>query len=243
MREFFSRLKHPRLRILVESYYDMQTLRMATESRLRIYEKFNMVTPIQAATIQGVISDLKQEEKKYENMVADEVKSIPIFTWLEGVRGIGPMMAAGLIAWIDDISRFDTVSKLWAYAVGKPGERRERGKKGGWNPRLKTHCWKVGMQILKAHSKKRGVHGVYSDFYDRSKQEYLAREDIKAMHDSGKARGGKKSYKIHIHQMALRRMIKLFLSHLWETWRKAEGLSIREPYVVGVLGHEKIEGG
>jgi len=235
MRERFSKLKHPRLRILVESYYDMQKLRIATNNRLKIYEKFNMVTSQQAATIQTIINTLKEEEKSYERMVRDEVKGIPIFLWLKEVKGIGPVMAGGLIAWIDDIARFPTVSKLWAYAVGKPGERRQKGAKCGWNPRLKTHCWRIGTQLLRAK-------GRYADFYYQFKRQYLEREDIKKAHESGKAVGGKLSYKIHIHQMALRKMIKLFLSHLWEQWRKFEGLPIREPYSIEKLGHTtKIE--
>jgi len=37
--------------------------------------------------------------------------------------------------------------------------------------------------------------------------------------------------------MAMRKMIKLFLSHLWLIWRKAEGLSITAPYVHAIKKH------
>lgn len=42
--------------------------------------------------------------------------------------------------------------------------------------------------------------------------------------------------KAHIHQAAMRKMIKLFLSHLWQRWRVLENLPVREPYV-----HEQLE--
>jgi len=43
------------------------------------------------------------------------------------------------------------------------------------------------------------------------------------------------------HAAALRKAEKLFLSHLWEVWRTALGLSVGEPYVVAELGHQKID--
>jgi hypothetical protein len=42
----------------------------------------------------------------------------------------------------------------------------------------------------------------------------------------------------HITKRAMRKMIKLFLSHLWLVWRAAEGLSVTSPYPIAVLGHK-----
>ena len=36
----------------------------------------------------------------------------------------------------------------------------------------------------------------------------------------------------HVHNRALRKMIKLFLACLWKVWREAEGLPIRPPYIL-----------
>lgn len=41
----------------------------------------------------------------------------------------------------------------------------------------------------------------------------------------------------HLHNQALRKMIKLFLSCLWLEWRKAEGLPLTKPYAIGILEH------
>ena len=222
-REFFQRLKHPRLRILVEGYYDMQKLRISLENRLRIYSRFDLLTPAQVGRLQGVVSEIRRQEKVYERMVADEVKDIPIYTaWLKKIKGVGPMMAAGLIAWVDDPGRFANVSKLWAYAVGKPGERRSRGAKIGYHPRLKTHCWKIATQMLKAK-------GEYAELYYRFKQTYSQREDLKQIK--------KGSFKLHVHYMAVRKMVKIFLEHFWRRWRELEGLPVTKPYVIEKLGH------
>ena len=47
-------------------------------------------------------------------------------------------------------------------------------------------------------------------------------------------------YQGHLHQMAMRRMIKLFLCHLWVEWRKALELPGRIPYAIEYLGHSQI---
>jgi len=41
----------------------------------------------------------------------------------------------------------------------------------------------------------------------------------------------------HAHNRAFRHMIKLFLSHFWQTWREAEGLPAPAPYAFAILKH------
>jgi len=43
----------------------------------------------------------------------------------------------------------------------------------------------------------------------------------------------------HAHNRAFRHMIKLFLSHLWQTWREALGLPAPVPYAFAILNHPK----
>jgi hypothetical protein len=44
----------------------------------------------------------------------------------------------------------------------------------------------------------------------------------------------------HIHNRALRKMIKLFQACLFLTWREAEGLPATKPYPIDILGHNSI---
>ncbi|MEM2618915.1 MAG: transposase [Candidatus Hadarchaeales archaeon] len=223
MREAFGRLKYPRLRILYENYLDLQTLRIALNNRVILYGKFNMLTPSQHLTLSRIVKDLERKEKEVAELLKEEVELVPVWNhWLSKVKGIGPVMGAGVITWIDDISRFPTVSKLWAYAVGKPGERREKNKKVHYNPKLKTLCWKIGMQFLKAR-------GGYAELYRGFKAGYERREDLKKVE--------KGSYKVRIHLMALRKTVKIFLQHLWVRWRELEGLPVTRPYAIDRLGH------
>jgi hypothetical protein len=60
---------------------------------------------------------LRDTEKEIDKKLNDYSKEHPLRTeFLDGVYGIGGVFSAGLIAKLDPISRFDTISKLWAYA-------------------------------------------------------------------------------------------------------------------------------
>ena len=43
--------------------------------------------------------------------------------------------------------------------------------------------------------------------------------------------------KMHVHLRAIRRMAKIWLSHLWVVWREAEGLPVSQPWVIEHGGH------
>ena len=45
---------------------------------------------------------------------------------------------------------------------------------------------------------------------------------------------------IHAHNIALRKMRKLFLAHYWEASRELNGLPVREPYAKDKLQHKNI---
>lgn len=88
-----------------------------------------------------------------------------------------------------------------------------------WNPQLKTACWKTGEAFVK-------TKGPYRDFYDQFRQFYDSHPD-----HAEKSKG-------HRYSMAKRKTVKLFLSHLYEKWRKEEGLEAGKIYVIEKLKHE-----
>lgn len=122
-------------------------------------------------------------------------------------------------------------------------KKRAQGKATGflsdYNPTMKMLCYKIGVQFVKQG-------GLYRKLYDEFREEYEVREDLKleAAGKSGKTmiKDGKE-IKIkgtgHIHNMAQRKAVKIFLSHLWAEWREMEGLSVSKPYAIDMMGHSK----
>jgi hypothetical protein len=132
-----------------------------------------------------------------------------------------------------DIKRANHVSSLWRYAGFSPNEKRVKGEILHFNMDLKTHCWKIAGNLLKAKGK-------YYELYLQYKAQYVerfqkeGRKIIKAV--KRKEREGEIS-EGHIHNMAQRKMIKVFLQHVWITWREAEGLETNKPYAIDILHH------
>lgn len=150
----------------------------------------------------------------------------PIWDWLTSIKGLGAgSLAAQLLAQIDDISTFDNVSQLWRYAgyavINGEAEKNARGEKSHFNRSLKAICWNIADQFIKQNTP------IYREIYDNEKarQRRLHPEKIKV--------DGKWKYNDgHLHNRAWRKAVKVFLQHLWVTWRTYEDLPVTLPYIL-----------
>lgn len=168
-----------------------------------------------------------QIEVELDTDIAKEVANYPIYEYVSEVKGIGPMLAAKMIAMID-IGNSPTISALWRYSgyavIDGERERPVKGEKLHYNKRLKSTLYLIGSSFLKCSSP-------YRSIYDSAKEYYVANR-------TNRQDGEEDWTKLHIHRAAMRKMVKIFLSHLWVTWRQLEGLPISMPYVHAKLAHE-----
>ncbi len=186
------------------------------------------------------ISDL---ENYVDERVAEMVKNHPAYSWFSKVKGIGKENIAKVVGLID-ITKANTISSLWKFAgyAVKNGKapKRQKGEKLSYNSQLRSMCWRLGSFLMRSRGK-------FKDYYDREKKKYIQKyeaQGIKIMPANKiKNSNGKRPEETgaisegHIHNMALRKMIKLFLACLWLKWREAEGLSMRAPYSHEYQGH------
>lgn len=169
-------------------------------------------------------------EKAITQSLIPEVQAHPAWPWLEGIRGVSYTSAALVLGHID-IAKCDTVSSLWRYAgYGVVDGKRERPTKGvklPYNARLKTMVWRlIDLQVK--------LRGPYRVTYDGAKHRYL----------TTKGPDGTKEWTLgHCEAAARRVAAKLFLSHLWQVWREAEGLSTTGPWIeqYGGSSHDIID--
>ena len=166
--------------------------------------------------------------------------------------------------WVEAIERFVTPSKLRKYAGLTPDSKQVSNKKLGFNKKLRTMLRRLGMSF---HKQKNKYYYFYLDYKSylvkRSEREgikiiptpkgrycYSCEEEIKVKDarlcpQCGERLGLKEEpddvkFEGHIHDMAMRRMLQLFLNHLWVEWRSALKLPLRDPYPIAYLGHTKI---
>lgn len=178
------------------------------------------------------LDDLIDDHRKFMIECGEGVGDV--WDWLTKIKGLGQGgLAAQLLAQIDDIGKFDTVSKLWRFAglavIDGRREMNKPGEKSHFNARLKSICWLISDQFVKQNTP------LYRDIYDAEK----ARQ--RRLHPEKIVENGKTTYNDgHIDNMARRKAVKIFLQHLWVVWRSLEGLPVSEPYVQAILKHTSI---
>ena len=109
-------------------------------------------------------------------------------------------------------------------------------RKYGWimlaNQRMKTFMWKIASSF----EKQKAAKSKYRRIYDERKQKELKNPFLKKAIDD-KVAGAK----LHVRLRAMRYTEKHFLSDLWLTWRKLEGLPVTKPYPNSMMDHTGFE--
>lgn len=214
--------KNDTLRTIVDLRQTLQKNRIAFGNRRGAIERGVDKASTDGLTILERWEDRFLElEKEADKDIRSLCKHIEIIDYMIEVKGVGPLLSAKVVSMID-IERASTVSALWkyaGYAVNKDGERDRpvKGEKLSYNKRLKTTCYLVGESFIKSNSPYRAIYDNAKEFYTNTKPDWT---------------------KLHCHHAAIRKMLKLWLSHLWIIWRELEGLPVTMPYAHEKLGHE-----
>lgn len=207
---------------LIRQFYQIQEHRIAFQGQLRAIEA-EKGEP--SELLRGYFERMHSIEKDINKDLTASVKDEPVWNnYLKEVKGIGPLIASGLINLID-IKKAKHVSSLWMLAgldVYNEGDdkgkakRLRKGVKATWNPLLKSLCWKIGKSMLM------GKNEFFRDIYDNRKAYEISKNAERST--ASKLSVG------HVDARAKRYMVKMFLRQLWVRWREMEGLSVTEPY-------------
>ena len=97
-------------------------------------------------------------ERQMKSVLDVFAQSQPVGRWAMDQVGIGPVLAAGLLAHID-ITKAPTVGHIWSFAGLNPTAVWGKGEKRPWNARLKVLCWKIGDSFVKVSGKDNALYG------------------------------------------------------------------------------------
>jgi|TARA_R110000824_G_scaffold352282_1_gene539351 hypothetical protein len=236
-------------RFLVDAYYQMQGNRIRSNNQIRQMEE----EPHEVLGWLSTQADILEKSVRASLDVYSDAH--PIGRRIRTVVGVGPVIAAGLIAHID-ISRAKTAGAIWKFAGLDPSAEWKKGKKRPYNAGLKTLCWKLGESFVKVSNHDDDFYG---SLYKTRKEIELKKNDDGLFSEQaeaklerfniGKDTDAYKAYSVgklppaHIHARAKRYAVKIFLSHLHEVWYRHEfNESPPAPYVMVHEGHaHKIE--
>lgn len=210
------------LRWLADMYMQTQKLRIGVGNRhSAIINETDQADSSQAHFLFELQQRLEDVEDDIVSRMKNSVKTHPAWPWISKVKGLGPTLSTKILGLIPDIESFTTASKIWRYAglavIDGKAEKRTKGEKIHYNPRLKSTLYLVAQSMMRSNSPYRRVYDDAKTYYEAGRPDWT---------------------KGHIHNAALRKMEKVFLVHLWEFWREAEGFDARPLYVHEKLHHE-----
>lgn len=242
LREAAVNLSPAEVRYLVSTYYRMQDNRVRADNQRRAIGESNEP--------HAVLDWLSEASHELEGVIPTALgvyaRQQPLGRWALAQKGIGPVLAAGLLAHID-LDRATTAGGVWRFAGLDPTAKWERGKKRPHNAALKTLCWKIGESFVKVSGRDNAFYGcLYKErkTYEQKRNEAgeLAEQAAAvlkrcpthaqaAIYRKGKLPDG------HIHARAKRWAVKMFLAHYFEVGCRLAGRTPPTPYAVAHGGH------
>ena len=233
-------------RYLVDTYYQVQEFRKATANQVKSLCKNDEPNAL-LTILEDNFLILEREIKK---ALGDYAQNSPVGRWAMSIIGIGPVIAAGLLAHID-IEKAPTAGHIFSFAGLNPNTKWEKGQKRPWNAGLKVLCWKIGQSFVKVHN---NPNDIYGKIYKERKDLEIAKNEEKAYVEQAVEK--LKKFKIgkdttayeyyskgqlppgHIDQRAQRYATKLFLAHWHEVaYREKYGKEPPLPYPIAFLDH------
>ena len=145
-------------RYLVDLYYQMQEMRKSSANQVRSMSADKEPTMLLDWAMKS-FDTVENEIKKILDYYTDTEKS-GMGAWAKEIVGIGPVIAAGLLAHID-IRECKTVGSIWRFAGLDPTSKWEKGHKRPWNAEFKVLCWKIGQSFEKVSNNEKDFYGKY----------------------------------------------------------------------------------
>ena len=216
-------LPYEHLRFLVDNYYMSQEMRKRMDMQKR-HAGDKEIDEASAKLFDKIRDSFADIEEEIKGLLGAYAKG-NVANWLRAQRGIGPVIAAGLLGHID-ITKAPTAGSIWRFAGLDPSCKWEKGKKRPYNAALKQLAWHIGQSFMKLSN---DPDCMYGQLYRERKQYEIERNesggnaelaksfvtssaDVKA-----KLKEGKLPASV-IDARARRYAVKIFLSHLHYIW-------------------------
>jgi len=228
----------------IRKHFKLITDGLLTIPTVRQFKADGVFDDYTEINLAGLYTRLYEDEQLQIKRLEGVLKDFPIWNeFLLGIRGVGPMMGGVIISALDPYKAkypssfhkyigIDVVNGVGRTRKKEHLEETEYTDKDGniktkmgitFNPWAKTKIVGVlGSSFIKQPADKCKYRKVYDDYKFRLQH----RVDLK------------EESKLHIHNMANRYMIKIFMIDLHMKWREIEGLEVSLPYAEAKLGYK-----
>lgn len=152
-------------RYLVNSYYLIQKNRIRCERQIDTLKKFGEPFSL----VEYCAKQFKYMEAQVAITLDTYSKNHPLGKWPRSICGIGPVLAAGLLAFID-VRKTETAGGIWRFAGIDPTIVWNKGELRPYNQVLKTILYKCGESFIKVRNNKNDVYGKL--YFERKEREW-----------------------------------------------------------------------
>lgn len=156
-------------------FADPEALARTIQKAVRASYRLNQVV---ANSVDTVLSVYAEEIKAFQKMIKDLDKSIekvvqvtPEEQILRSIPGIGPVYAAGILAEIGQIDRFDNEAKLAKYAGLSWQEKQSGSYKSDNTPMKRTGNAYLRYYLVEAANRVKSLDPVFGEYYQRKYKE------------------------------------------------------------------------
>jgi hypothetical protein len=231
-------------RWLVDTYYQIQDFRKASANQVRASHEAGEPSTALLWT-QG---QMRATEAGIVKIMDAWTDSLRAGRWAKSQVGIGPVLAAGVVATFDDTK--PTVGAWWRFAGLDPTLTWGKGEKRPFSAQAKVLAWKIGDSFVKvsgrddafygklyrqrkAYEIERDLAGGNADAAARTLEaKKITDKPTRTRYESGHLPDGR------IDLRARRWAVKMFLAHLhWVMWEARTGSPPVNPYALDILHH------
>ena len=230
-------------RFLVSNYYSAQEARKAEDMQLRhLGDNTEQAMVALLEWSAGANADI---EKAVFAGLEKYAQASPVGRWAMSQHGVGPVIAAGLLAHID-ITKCETAGHVWAFAGLDPSRKWEKGEKRPYNAALKQLTYHIGECFRRSSNHPDSVYGpIYKSrkalIVERNEAGFNAERAKTFRTNSNEVRKTLKQGKLpagNLDRQAANYAAKIFLSHwhavaYWSHYGKAPA----KPFAISILGH------
>jgi len=148
-------------RYLTDIYYTMQDQRVRANNQVKGLERDAKKSETAAEpheALDWTLTQFTTLEDQIARLLSIYTQMHPMAWFFDQTVGIGPVLAAGLLAHID-IRKAPTAGHIYSFAGLNPETKWEKGKKRPFNADLKKLCWKIGDSFVKFSGHENGYYG------------------------------------------------------------------------------------
>ena len=238
-----SKLTNAEARFVVSDYYASQEARKRADMQLRhLGDKASRDNfPI----LEYTANCNAEMEKLVLKALQKFAEASPVGRWILAQHGIGPVIAAGMLAHLD-IEKAPTAGHFWRFAGQDPSCKWEKGQKRPYNADLKQLCYHLGECVKRTYN---AADSFYGKLY-RSRKELIVKRNEEGYNaeraktfktQSAEVRKTLAEGKLpagNLDRQACNYAAKIFLSHLhavmyWDKYCRAAP----KPFAISIMGH------